>query len=442
MSDVKLTRRASLWLPLALPVALGGCGVFDWLSDSAQPPIPGNREPVLPPARGLAIDAATDVELPPVIVNPDWPQFGGNAAHVPGNLAGGLNRVWRHGIGRGGSYRQRITAEPVVSGDQVFTMDTDGVVAAFAMASGQKLWSTPTKPKKNRSSNLGGGLACAGGRVFAATGRGELLSLDAASGTIGWRSDILAPARSSPTIANGVVYLCNINGQMLAFGSDTGRRLWVYQANSTDTGALTQAAPAYADGLVVSGFESGDLAAVHADTGLVAWSDNLGALKGSATLTEFSTVRGAPVLDDGIVYAIGLGGLMAALDLRSGRRVWDRDIAGSYTPWLAGDTLYIVSIDQKVAAVNKADGAVHWVTELPRFNNPKRTKGLISWAGPSLIGGKLILVSTNSHMAVLDPTDGKLVSRQELDSSGSLPVIAAQGKMLLLTDDGALTAYS
>lgn len=434
----RLSRRAAL----ALPLAVGGCGILDWFTDNASPPIPGNREPVLPPTRGLAIDATEDVQLPPVTLNAAWPQFGGGPMHAPGNIAGGLSRAWRVDVGQGGTYRRRLTAQPIVAGAQVFTMDTDGVVTALALASGAHQWRTVTRPKKNRSSNLGGGVAFDAGRVFAATGRGELIALDAGSGHVIWRVPLGAPARSAPTIIDGTLYVTTINEQLIAFDTGHGRQLWLYQGNPSDIGMLTQAAPAFADGLVVTGFESGDIAAVRAESGLIAWSDNLGALKGTASLIEFATVRGAAVIENGIVYAIGLGGLMAAIDLRSGRRVWDRDIAGSYTPWLAGDTLFVVSIDQKVAAVSKADGSVHWVTELPRFQNPKRTKGLISWAGPSLIGGKLILVSTNAHMAVLDPTDGKLVTNEELDSTGSLPPVAAQGKMLLLTDDAALTAYT
>ncbi len=94
---------------------------------------------------------------------------------------------------------------------------------------------------------------------------------------------------------------------------------------------------------------------------------------------------------------------MAALDIRSGRRVWQRDVAGANTPWLAGDFMYVVSTDQKLAAIGRDDGSVHWVTDLPRFQNPKRSKGLITWSGPVLVGGKLILVSDHAKMAVVDP---------------------------------------
>jgi outer membrane protein assembly factor BamB len=121
--------------------------------------------------------------------------------------------------------------------------------------------------------------------------------------------------------------------------------------------------------------------------------------------------------------------------------VWERDISGGNTPWLAGDILYVITDDQRCAAISKDDGTVHWVTDLPRFITPKRTKGLISWVGPALIAGKLIALSSNEHLAVLDPIDGKLVSNDEIDDSASMAPVAAQGVMLILTDDATLTAY-
>ena len=136
-----------------------------------------------------------------------------------------------------------------------------------------------------------------------------------------------------------------------------------------------------------------------------------------------------------------LGGLLAALDLRSGRRVWQRDIAGANTPWIAGDFMFLVDSEQKVGAIDKNDGTVHWVEDLPRFNNPKRTRGLITWYGPSLVGGKLVLVSDKGKMAVLDPISGALVTSTNLPDTASMAPVAAQGTVLVLTDDATLTAY-
>ena len=426
---------------LILPVALGGCSWFDWLTDDAKPPIHGHREPVLQPSRGLTVDAVTDVVLPPVTVNAAWPQQDGGPTHVGGNLAGGLTKAWSRGIGVGGDYRTRITSQPLVVGNQIFTYDSNATVAAWNLDGGQNIWKTSTRPKKNRAGNLGGGIAADGGRIYAATGRAEILALNAADGTIIWRKPIPSPARSAPTVVGKAMFLCTIDQQLLAFSTDNGAPLWSYQATRTDAGLLAVASPAVSNGLVVAGFESGDLAAVSADSGTLVWSDNLGTLKGTASLIEFATIRGAPVIQNGLVYAIGLGGLMAALDLRSGRRVWERDVSGTNTPWVAGDIVFIISTEQKVAALSTVDGTVHWVASLPQFENPKRTKGLISWTGPVLIGGKLIAVSTNEHLAVIDPLDGRIVSDLDLSSSVSVSPVAADGTLLILNDDATLTAF-
>jgi outer membrane protein assembly factor BamB len=180
---------------------------------------------------------------------------------------------------------------------------------------------------------------------------------------------------------------------------------------------------------------------VRADSGTLVWTDNMGGVKGSATLSDFASVRGAPVISNGLVVAIGLGGLLAALDVRSGRRVWQRDVAGGNTPWLAGDIVFLVSEDQKLAALGRDDGSVRWVTDLPRFQNKKREKNLITWAGPVLAGGKLVLVSDHAKMAVVDPITGALVTTGKLDEQSSMPPTIAQGKVFVLTDDATLTAY-
>ncbi len=437
---LRLPRRSALLLPLLLP-ALSACSWFDFLTDEAKKPVPGNREPVLASLRGLQIDTVDPVTLPPAVTNADWLQYGGVPSHVGGNLTGGLTRLWTTSIGAGGAYRARITAQPIVSGSQVFTMDTDGVVAAFDVATGRPGWRTVTKPKKARNSTLGGGIAIEGDRLYAVTGRAEVLCLNLADGHVLWRQNLASPARSAPTLAEGKLFAVTMDQQLQAFSLSDGHFLWSHQATQANTGTIGQAAPAYAGGVLVAGFESGDLAALRTDSGTLAWTDNMGGIKGQASLSDFGSVRAGPVIDNGLAFAIGLGGLMAAIDIRSGRRVWQRDVAGASTPWIAGDFMYVVSTEQKLAAIGRDDGAVHWVTDLPRFITPKKSKGLITWTGPVLVGGKLILVSDHAKMAVVDSISGALVTSMDLSDTASTPPTVAQGIVFVLTDDAKLTAY-
>lgn len=425
---------------MLLPLALGGCSWFNWLTDEEKKHIPGNREAVLAPARGMRIDSAEPVSVPAPQMNPEWSQYGRVVSHVGGNFTGGLTKAWTANIGRGGNYRTEITAQPLISGSAVFTMDTDCRVSAFDLHSGKQLWSTKTRPKKESSSNVGGGLALFSDTLYATSGLAEVLAIKPEDGSILWRQALPSPARSAPAVTPEGVFLCTQDQQLVGM-SLGGKPAWSYQATPIYTGTIGAAAPAYSDGVLVCGFESGDLAAVRADGGSLVWTDNLGGVKGTSSLSEFASVRAAPVVENGLVFAIGLGGLMATLDLRSGRRVWERDIAGANMPWLAGDFLFVVDTEQKVGAIGKDDGLVHWVEDLPRFNNPKRTKGLINWYGPVMVGGKLVLVSDHSKMAVLDPITGALVTSQDIGSTASLPPVVAQGIVLILTDDATLTAY-
>src|SRR5579872_804282 len=195
-SITSLSRRSALLLPLAA----GGCSLFDNLFGDTKTPLSGTREPVSVATRGLTVDnpATRPVTLPPAIANQAWPQAGGEVAHAPGNLAAGptLTQAWRAGIGEGGGYRAKITARPVVAGGHVFAMDSDAVVSAYDLASGAQLWRSPSAAEEDRSTNIGGGIAYDGEMLYAATGRAELVAIAAADGKVAWRKTLPTPARA------------------------------------------------------------------------------------------------------------------------------------------------------------------------------------------------------------------------------------------------------
>ncbi len=436
-------RRAALLLPLLL----GGCGIADTLLGRIEkPPLPGVRVPVLGGATAATVRAEAAgmpaVTLPPALSNAAWSQSGGVPSHLMGNLAGGFKPAWRAHVGAGGGYRAKLTAQPLVVDGRVFVMDSDAVVSAYALADGTRLWRTPTRAPKDRSRNVGGGIAVEGGTVFAVNGLAEAVSLDAGTGKVGWRSDLGMPARSPPTVAGGRVFVGTIDARLLALDTGTGKQVWAYQAaGANGTSVLGQPAPAVGEGVVVAGFGSGDLVAVRVESGALAWSDNLGAGGGRNSLTDLSSVAAAPVIDGGTVYAIGLGGLMVASDLRSGRRVWERDIGGGQMPWVAGDWVFVVTTDQQLVALERAAGRARWLTDLPHYDNEQKHTGSIDWSGPLLAGGRLVLAGDNGRLLFADPISGAVLGDRELPGAGSVHPVAAASTVLVLTDDGTLTAF-
>ena len=435
-----LSRRAALLLPLAAT----GCSVFDSIFSDAKPPLPGKREALTTVRRGLEVDPTNRsvVTLPAPANLAQWPQPGGNAAHVGGSIAvAGFTPAWRADIGEGGGYRRKITATPIIIPGRVVTMDSDGVVDCFDIGTGRRNWRTETQGEDDRSTNVGGGVSFADGVVYAATGRAELMAIDAGSGKIGWRKPLRSPARSAATVADERLYVLTLDDKVQAFNASTGDRLWVYEGTAAATTLFGQSAPAVADGIALCAFGSGEIAALRADSGALVWTDSLASSRARSNLVDLSGIRALPVLDSGRVYAIGGGGLLVQLDLRSGRRLWEREVGGVQTPWLAGDWLFVQTLDQTLAAINRGDGRVRWLLDLPHYDDPEKRRDPLFWTGPVLAGGKLILAGSNGTAVSVDPVTGKQIGQIDMSDAAAVPPVAAAGTLILTTDDGSIQAF-
>jgi outer membrane protein assembly factor BamB len=319
-------------------------------------------------------------------------------------------------------------------------MDSDGLVRADAVENGSHIWEFDTQADDDRSSNVGGGLSVGGTTLYAATGRGELIALEAATGKPLWRKPLGTAARAAGTVAEGRVFVPTLDDQMLAFAADDGHKLWSYQAVNAATAVLGLPSPAYAEGIVVGGFGSGDLVALRAETGSVAWTDSLASQSGRNSIADLSTVRGLPVIVNGQVYASSLGGLTVALDLRSGRRLWEREIASYESMCIAGDWIFLVTNDQIAVCLARVDGQVAWTSQLPPYENMEKSRDPIVWHGPALAGDRLLFAGTNAQATAVSPYTGKILGSQPLPDKAALAPVVAGGTVYVVIDDGSMVA--
>ncbi len=436
-----LRRRTALMTLGLAPLGLAGCG------DTKKAKIIGTQIPVLPETNGLdvAVDAPP-VTIPAPAILSSWPQVFAGPAHAPGNAAGpaGLKPVWTANIGQAGGYRQPLQASPIVAEGKVFTMDANGNVTAFSLNSGAQIWRVYTRPKHTSVTNIGGGIAYDSGIIYAGTGYSELLAIDSAAGTIKWRQALDFPARSAPTIAAGIAAVVTQNDLLLTFDATSGTPGWRFIGKVTDspTSVAVTGAPAYDSGIFVAGFSSGTLAALDAPSGTPIWEQSFSSSFGQASPLDFSDIVAAPVIAGGVVYAIGLGKTMLAIDLRSGAKVWERDTAGNQTICAAGGFVFVLNTAQILAAIHADDGLVCWTQQLPGYMNEKKKKKPITWTGPVMVNSALLFTNDHAELAFVDPATGAITSATKLAAPADLPPIAAGGNLLVLTRDATLTAYS
>ena len=431
-------------LVLAAAALVGGCNPFK--NNKPKTPVVGERISVLASETDIEVDDATAAipfALPEPVANEEWTQPGGNASKSMGHLALGssLGTAWTVSIGEGSSKQSRLASSPVVGGGRVYTIDAIGTVRAFDVRNGGQVWSSSFGTDISRESNYGGGVAYDNGKVYATNGNGFVAALDAANGGLAWTVKPGGPLRGAPTVTADSVYVMSQDNQLYSLKEADGTTNWSSAAALEIAGVFGSASPSVAAGTVVAGFSSGELNAYRYENGREVWQDTLSRTSISTSVASLSDIDADPVIDGGQVFSIGKGGRMVALELTSGQRMWEQNMAGFSTPWVAGEWVFVVTDEGKAVALSRSTGKVRWINQLPRWENEKGQKDPIFYSGPVLAGGRLILVSTRGAMINLNPDNGAFLTQSQIGASVSQQPVVAGSTLYILDDRGRLTAF-
>ena len=430
---------------LGTALLLSGCGAGFLGETKSAPPLPGERISIMALERQLAPDekiAGLEVALPHPETNADWPQPGGNAQHVMQHPAVGdaPRKSWSVSIGAGSDDDATLLASPVLRDGRIFTLDAEGRLAAFDAETGTMIWHLDTRSPDEEDAVYSGAITTGEGMVFVATGVGEVIAVVADSGQQHWKVSVSGPIRSAPTYSDGRLFLTTLDNKAIALSAEAGERLWTHSGITEIAALLGGASPAVKDNVVIVPYSSGEVYALKAETGRVFWVDSLSQTRRANAVSTLADIRGNPVVDRSIVFAISHSGRISALDLRTGARIWDRRIGGTNMPWVAGDFVFIVSNLGEVICLTRRDGRIKWLVQLPRFEVPEDREGAIQYAGPVLAGDRLVVPSSLGEIYAISPYTGKLLGIIDVGDPVFIPPIVAGGTIYILSDKGRLTA--
>ena len=344
------------------------------------------------------------ITLPPPREIDSWPQAGASAAKVVGHIkaAETLSIAWRNGVGKGSSKKSAISTPPVASKTTVFTLDSEQQIVATDLASGNTKWRKKLKGLSKRDkAALGGGLAVDGDTLIVASGFGYVTALDASTGDEKWKNTMSAPMTGAPTIKDDRIFVESNNNEIFALAKDTGEIEWSDQAISETARVLGSPSPAAVEDFVIAPFSSGEVIAY---------------------------------------LASNQSGITIAIDGRSGQRIWSAQIGSVQAPAVTGEQMFVLGTDGKLACLNTNSGEAYWVVQLRQFEKEKKKKKRISYSGPIVASGRVLVVSSTGHLLAYSPQTGEEVGSVKLGDRVYLEPIAVQDKVLVLTDDAKLIA--
>jgi hypothetical protein len=386
------------------------------------------------------------ISLPAAQANADWAQRGGNARHASGHgvLSASPQRVFTVDVGAGNSRGNRVAAAPVVSGGRVFTMDAKSQVSSVSTG-GAFQWLAELTAAFDRGGQVsGGGLAASGNRVYATTGYGEVVALDAATGAAVWRQRLDSPATGAPMVEGDTVYVVGRDGGAWALDAANGRVRWTSLGVPSSSAMVSGSAPAVSGDVVLFPQASGELTAARRDTGDRVWVAGLaGQRVGRAYAQLVGDITGDPVVVGDTIYAGTAAGRTVALNATSGETLWNVGEGALNPPLVVGGSVFVVNDENRLVRLDAGSGEVIWAVEMPYWTTEKirKRKGIVAQFGPVLAGGRLVVVGSDGQMRLFDPTNGALVSGADIPGGAASSVALAGGVLYVVGGNGQLHAF-
>ena len=398
----------------------------------------------------LVVTVSSHVETTPqpeATQTASWPAFRGQ--NRDGNYRGsirlswdGLTPMWKKPIGGG-------RASFSIAGGRAFTIEQrerNEVVAAYDVMTGRELW-TNSWPERF-STWMGGGEGpratptYSDGHVYALGGRGELRCLDAATGKMVWRKNIIQDTKAdnlrwgmagSPLISGDAVVVLpggEKGHSVAAYDRHTGKRLWTAlddkQAYVSPIEVTLLGVPQY----VIVGAER--LVGLSVDKRELLWESPW------STGHDASAAQPIVIGDNRIFYSSGYGTGAVMIEIsRSGEKfaanwIWRNIRMKNRQSSSVMHEGYIYGLDEGIlACIDAATGALKW-------------KGGRYGHGQVLLAdGHLIVITEEGELVLVQATPEKLneVARVPALDGETWNVPAIADGILLVRNTSEMAAF-
>lgn len=418
-------------------LALSACSAFEGSDD--EPVIEGDRLSVLESSTTLKPDETTEgekVKIPAFSENKDWPQIGGGLVNNQGNFAIRSTEVSESTrVGDGNSWNSSLVAEPIVAEGKVFAMDGAGYISAHQLSDiDEGIWLSDALAEEDERDMIGGGLAYAEGIVYATSGFGRIVALDAKKGTKLWQVSQGVPIRAAPRVVNGWLLAITVDNQTLAINAVSGKIVWSHRGISETAGFLASIAPAVEGEMLIVPYSSGELIALDIATGNQRWMDMLASTKKTNALSRFNGITALPIVHDGVVFSLHASGLLVAHLAENGAILWEREMDAHHAPWVIGDYMVLITRGDQLVFLRHRDGQIVWVEPLLREDEDEK------WMEPIVAGNHIMVMGSEGNAWVHSPATGKATLAFDVPDDVAVPPVIADGTILLFTRDATLHA--
>ena len=333
----------------------------------------------------------------------------------------------------GESADSRILMQPVVNNYNLFFLDARGNVIAFDLNKNKKIWKKNISLKNDNNHNLGGGVAVYNDKVIINSPYGEIISLDKKSGSINWRKSIGIPFRAAPTIFNGKIFSLALSNKLIVLNVEDGSLYWEHEGIFNNTTLISSPKIAINDNIVIVPYSNGDFFGINIANGKELWRNSFIDIEVKETSNSFTDIDGFPVIKNNIAIITSATGKVTSINMKTGSRLWEKDISSSTTPAVNGNSLFIINSNFELMCLDINSGDIRWKKKIIESRSDK-LKDI--WHAPVIINSKLVLVGGDKKLITVDPFTGKIEGKKNISGLPASSPFIYQKKVYLMLRNG------
>ena len=337
-----------------------------------------------------------------------------------------IKELWSVGVGDGqgdGFYR----LQPAISGEVIYAASADGEVVAVDRKRGKTLWEV------DLDISLSGGVGVYNDVLLLGSSEGLVLKLDANTGEQLWTTMLTGEILSPPQANGKVVVAQTYNGKLQGLDFATGQLLWTYNSKVPVLTLRGTSVPIIENNRVYAGFASGRVLAFDAQTGSIVWDGRVAIPQGRSEIERIVDVDGTMELAGNELYAVSYQGSVVAIDVESGRKIWQQKASSFSGVSLGFGNVYAADEDGTLNAFMRNGEGVRWSQGALGYRQLSR---------PTPVGSYVTVADFEGYLHVLSQVDGDFVGRVRVDSDGvRADMLSEDGILYVFANDGELVAY-
>ncbi|MGF1644074.1 MAG: outer membrane protein assembly factor BamB [Thiotrichales bacterium] len=338
----------------------------------------------------------------------------------------GVGSVWSRdtGAGTGKAY---FRLQPFVFDQKVFVAGHDGAIGGYQLANGAPSWRIDTKQ------TISAGVSGGPGMVAFGTSEGEVIALAANDGSPLWRRALSGMITAIAPAVDGVLVVRSGDGYVTALNARNGEINWKFNRQVPALSLHTQSVPVVDRGVVFVGLDDGRLAMVSLADGSMVWDRSVAVAQGRSELERMVDIDGRIVLDGETVYAVTYQGRIAAVNAVSGQLAWAQDASSVYGLAVDRERVYYTDANSVVWALDRRNGASLWKQDALKFRRA---------TVPAVLGDAVVVADYEGYLHWLDRNSGRITARVRADKDGVLAdPVQVDGRLMVLGRSGELSLW-